>query len=239
MERLKQIFWCLAIGLTTLLGLSGCESDAMGDISNEVYIIDYGTVLITNGTGWENYYIIRDDGIALLVIRDQSFTGDDASLLIANGDRVLINYNVMSDLSPLQLPESCKAGYAIQLNALLTLPCQQTIIGQEPDTECSPVYLNSLHVGKSYLDLRFDYRSISNKKHEFKLYCPNPEDEVIDLYLVHYGDNDKGDDGVMVTSHRISFNIEALRTNTPRMFNLHWIDMQDMDKVHTGTLNAL
>jgi len=242
MERLKQIFWGLAIGLTTLLGLSGCEAEdnTAPDIKDDVYIIDYGTVLIADGYGSSNNnYIIRDDGIALLVIRDQSFTGDDASLLIANGDRVLINYNVMSDLSPLQLPESCKAGYAIQLNALLTLPCQQTIIGQEPDTECSPVYLNSLHVGKSYLDLRFDYWSISNKKHEFKLYCPNPEDEVIDLYLVHYGDNDKGDDGVMVTSHRISFNIEALRTNTPRMFNLHWIDMQDMDKVHTGTLNAL
>lgn len=236
MKRILNILLLLAVTVS----LCSCEAD-MADFEQreDEFVIDYGTVLITNGNGWENYYIIRDDGIALLVIRDQSFTGDDASLLIANGDRVLINYNVMSDLSPLQLPESCKAGYAIQLNALLTLPCQQTIIGQEPDTECSPVYLNALHVGKSYLDLRFDYRSISNKKHEFKLYCPNPEDEVIDLYLVHYGDNDKGDDGVMVTSHRISFNIEALRTNTPRMFNLHWIDIQDMDKVHTGTLNAL
>lgn len=225
------------IALAAMLGLSGCESDAMGDISNEVYIIDYGTVY-TSTDVMNSKYIIRDDGIALLVISDFGYEVGTSAPMV-NGDRVLINYNVIGDLAPTQLPESCKAGYAIQLNALLTLPCQQTIIGQEPDTECSPVYLNSLHVGKSYLDLRFDYRSISNKKHEFKLYCPNPEDEVIDLYLVHYGDNDKGDDGVMVTSHRISFDIETLRTTSPRMFTLHWVGLEDAEKVHTGTLNAL
>ena len=236
MKIMKRFLLSLIIALTALLGLSGCESDAMGDISNEVYIIDYGTVY-TSSNVMNNKYIIRDDGIALLVISDFGYEVGTSAPMV-NGDRVLINYNVIGDLAPTQLPESCKAGYAIELNALIVLPCQQIVVS-DPNTECSPVLINSLHVGKSHLDLRLDYKSIGNKKHEFKLYCPNPDEEIAHLYLVHYGDTDKNDDGVMVTSHRISFNIEALRTTSPRMFTLHWIGLEDAEKVHTGTLNAL
>ena len=118
------------------------------------------------------------------------------------------------------------------------MPCQQTIIGSEPTAKCSPVYVSSAHVGNSYLDLCFDYKSLDNKKHKFELYCPAPDDPILDLYLIHYGDDDKNNDGQMITSHRISFNIEALRSDEPRPFTLHWVGLDGADKERTGSLNA-
>lgn len=235
MKRFLNILLLIAVALS----VASCEVDIVADVErpNEEFVIDYGTVLITNGYGWENYYIIRDDGIALLVIRDQGYLYNSSSPVV-NGSRVLINYNVVGDLSPLQLPEACKAGYAIQLNALLSLPCQQTIIGTEPQNSCSPVYVSSAHVGNSYLDLCFDYKSQSSKLHTFELYCPAPDDPTLDLYLIHYGDDDKNNDGQMITSHRISFNIEALRGNEPRPFTLHWVGLEGTAKGRTGALNA-
>lgn len=231
MKRFLNILLLIAVALS----VASCEVDIVADVErpNEEFVIDYGTVLITNGYGWENYYIIRDDGIALGVFGERGYLNDTD-----NGSRVMINYNVLGDLSPLHLPESCKAGYAIQLNALRSLPCQQTIIGSEPQKSCSPVYVSSAHVGRSYLDLCFDYKSQDNKLHTFELYCPAPDDPILDLYLIHYGDNDKNNDGKMITSHRISFNIEALRGNEPRPFTLHWVGLEGADKERTGSLNA-
>ena len=230
MKRFLNILLLLVVAVS----LGACEADlADFDHKEDEFMIDYGTVLITNGNGWENYYIIRDDGIALGVFGERGYLNDTD-----NGSRVMINYNVMSDLSPFQLPESCKAGYAIQLNALRSLPCQQAIIGSEPTATCSPVYVSSAHVGKSYLDLCFDYKSLDNQKHKFELYCPAPDDPILDLYLIHYGDNDKNNDGQMITSHRISFNIEALRGDEPRPFTLHWVGLEGADKERTGSLNA-
>ena len=230
MKRFLNILLLLVVAVS----LGACEADlADFDHKEDEFMIDYGTVLITNGTGWENYYIIRDDGIALGVFGERGYLNDTD-----NGSRVMINYNVLGDLSPLHLPESCKAGYAIQLNALRSLPCQQTIIGSEPTAKCSPVYVSSAHVGNSYLDLCFDYKSLDNKKHKFELYCPAPDDPILDLYLIHYGDNDKNNDGQMITSHRISFNIEALRSDEPRPFTLHWVGLEGSDKERTGSLNA-
>lgn len=231
MKRILNILLLLAVTVS----LCSCEADAMADFENptEEFVIDYGTVFITNGNGWESYYIIRDDGIALGVFGERGYLNDTD-----NGSRVMINYNVLGDLSPLHLPESCKAGYAIQLNALRLLPCQQTIIGSEPQKSCSPVYVSSAHVGKSYLDLCFDYKSLDNQKHKFELYCPAPDDPILDLYLIHYGDDDKNNDGQMITSHRISFNIEALRGDEPRPFTLHWVGLEGADKKRTGSLNA-
>ena len=230
MKRFLNILLLLVVAVS----LGACEADLTDfDHKEDEFMIDFGTVLITNGTGWENYYIIRDDGIALGVFGERGYLNDTD-----NGSRVMINYNVLGDLSPLHLPESCKAGYAIQLNALRSLPCQQTIIGSEPTAKCSPVYVSSAHVGKSYLDLCFDYKSLDNKKHKFELYCPAPDDPILDLYLIHYGDNDKNNDGQMITSHRISFNIEALRGDEPRPFTLHWVGLEGADKERTGSLNA-
>lgn len=231
MKRILNILLLLAVTVS----LCSCEADAMGDFEQreDEFVIDYGTVLITNGNGWESYYIIRDDGIALGVFGERGYLNDTD-----NGSRVMINYNVLGDLSPLHLPESCKAGYAIQLNALRSLPCQQTIIGSEPTAKCSPVYVSSAHVGKSYLDLCFDYKSLDNKKHKFELYCPAPDDPILDLYLIHYGDDDKNNDGQMITSHRISFDIEALRSDEPRPFTLHWVGLESTAKGRTGALNA-
>ena len=230
MKRILNILLLLVVAVS----LGACEADlADFDHKEDEFMIDFGTVLITNGTGWENYYIIRDDGIALGVFGERGYLNDTD-----NGSRVMINYNVLGDLSPLHLPESCKAGYAIQLNALRSLPCQQTIIGSEPTANCSPVYVSSAHVGKSYLDLCFDYKSLDNKKHKFELYCPAPDDPILDLYLIHYGDDDKNNDGQMITSHRISFNIEALRGDEPRPFTLHWVGLEGADKERTGSLNA-
>lgn len=231
MKRILNILLLLAVTVS----LCSCEADAMGDFEQreDEFVIDYGTVLITNGNGWESYYIIRDDGIALGVFGERGYLNDTD-----NGSRVMINYNVLGDLSPLHLPESCKAGYAIQLNALRLLPCQQTIIGSDPTAKCSPVYVSSAHVGKSYLDLCFDYKSLDNKKHKFELYCPAPDDPILDLYLIHYGDDDKNNDGAMITSHRISFDIEALRGDEPRPFTLHWVGLEGADKERTGSLNA-
>lgn len=230
MKRFLNILLLLVVAVS----LGACEADLTDfDHKEDEFMIDYGTVLITNGNGWENYYIIRDDGIALGVFGERGYLNDTD-----NGSRVMINYNVMSDLSPFQLPESCKAGYAIQLNALRSLPCQQAIIGSEPTATCSPVYVSSAHVGNSYLDLCFDYKSLDNKKHKFELYCPAPDDPILDLYLIHYGDNDKNNDGQMITSHRISFNIEALRGDEPRPFTLHWVGLEGADKERTGSLNA-
>lgn len=231
MKRFLNILLLLVVAVS----LGACEADAMADFDHkeDEFMIDFGTVLITNGTGWENYYIIRDDGIALGVFGERGYLNDTD-----NGSRVMINYNVLGDLSPLHLPESCKAGYAIQLNALRSLPCQQTIIGSEPTANCSPVYVSSAHVGKSYLDLCFDYKSLDNKKHKFELYCPAPDDPILDLYLIHYGDDDKNNDGQMITSHRISFDIEALRGDEPRPFTLHWVGLEGADKERTGSLNA-
>lgn len=230
MKRFLNILLLLVVAVS----LGACEADLTDfDHKEDEFMIDYGTVLITNGTGWENYYIIRDDGIALGVFGERGYLNDTD-----NGSRVMINYNVLGDLSPLHLPESCKAGYAIQLNALRSLPCQQTIIGSEPTAKCSPVYVSSAHVGNSYLDLCFDYKSLDNKKHKFELYCPAPDDPILDLYLIHYGDNDKNNDGQMITSHRISFNIEALRGDEPRPFTLHWVGLEGADKERTGSLNA-
>ena len=230
MKRFLNILLLLVVAVS----LGACEADlADFDHKEDEFMIDFGTVLITNGTGWENYYIIRDDGIALGVFGERGYLNDTD-----NGSRVMINYNVLGDLSPLHLPESCKAGYAIQLNALRSLPCQQTIIGSEPTAKCSPVYVSSAHVGNSYLDLCFDYKSLDNKKHKFELYCPAPDDPILDLYLIHYGDDDKNNDGQMITSHRISFNIEALRGDEPRPFTLHWVGLEGADKERTGSLNA-
>ncbi len=230
MKRFLNILLLLVVAVS----LGACEADlADFDHKEDEFMIDFGTVLITNGTGWENYYIIRDDGIALGVFGERGYLNDTD-----NGSRVMINYNVLGDLSPLHLPESCKAGYAIQLNALRSLPCQQTIIGSEPTAKCSPVYVSSAHVGSSYLDLCFDYKSLDNKKHKFELYCPAPNDPILDLYLIHYGDDDKNNDGQMITSHRISFNIEALRSDEPRPFTLHWVGLEGADKERTGSLNA-
>lgn len=231
MKRILNILLLLVVAVS----LGACEADAMADFEKPTveFVIDYGTVLITNGNGWESYYIIRDDGIALGVFGERGYLNDTD-----NGSRVMINYNVLGDLSPLHLPESCKAGYAIQLNALRSLPCQQTIIGSEPQKSCSPVYVSSAHVGKSYLDLCFDYKSLDNQKHKFELYCPAPDDPILDLYLIHYGDDDKNNDGAMITSHRISFDIEALRGDEPRPFTLHWVGLEGADKERTGSLNA-
>ena len=230
MKRFLNILLLLVVAVS----LGACEADLTDfDHKEDEFMIDYGTVLITNGNGWENYYIIRDDGIALGVFGERGYLNDTD-----NGSRVMINYNVMSDLSPFQLPESCKAGYAIQLNALRSLPCQQAIIGSEPTATCSPVYVSSAHVGNSYLDLCFDYKSLDNKKHKFELYCPAPDDPILDLYLIHYGDNDKNNDGAMISSHRISFDIEALRGDEPRPFTLHWVGLEGADKERTGSLNA-
>ena len=230
MKRILNILLLLVVAVS----LCSCEAD-MADFEQreDEFVIDYGTVLITNGNGWESYYIIRDDGIALGVFGERGYLNDTD-----NGSRVMINYNVLGDLSPLHLPESCKAGYAIQLNALRLLPCQQTIIGSEPQKSCSPVYVSSAHVGKSYLDLCFDYKSLNNQKHKFELYCPAPDDPILDLYLIHYGDDDKNNDGQMITSHRISFDIEALRGDEPRPFTLHWVGLEGADKGRTGSLNA-
>lgn len=230
MKRILNILLLLAVTVS----LCSCEAD-MADFEQreDEFVIDYGTVLITNGNGWESYYIIRDDGIALGVFGERGYLNDTD-----NGSRVMINYNVLGDLSPLHLPESCKAGYAIQLNALRLLPCQQTIIGSEPQKSCSPVYVSSAHVGKSYLDLCFDYKSLDNQKHKFELYCPAPDDPILDLYLIHYGDDDKNNDGQMITSHRISFDIEALRSDEPRPFTLHWVGLEGADKERKGSLNA-
>ncbi|MBR2049431.1 MAG: hypothetical protein IJ957_01840 [Rikenellaceae bacterium] len=230
MKRILNILLLLVVAVS----LCSCEAD-MADFEQreDEFVIDYGTVLITNGNGWESYYIIRDDGIALGVFGERGYLNDTD-----NGSRVMINYNVLGDLSPLHLPESCKAGYAIQLNALRLLPCQQTIIGSEPQKSCSPVYVSSAHVGKSYLDLCFDYKSLNNQKHKFELYCPAPDDPILDLYLIHYGDDDKNNDGAMITSHRISFDIEALRGDEPRPFTLHWVGLEGADKGRTGSLNA-
>lgn len=230
MKRFLNILLLLVVAVS----LGACEADlADFDHKEDAFMIDFGTVLITNGNGWESYYIIRDDGIALGVFGERGYLNDTD-----NGSRVMINYNVLGDLSPLHLPESCKAGYAIQLNALRSLPCQQTNIGSEPTAKCSPVYVSSAHVGKSYLDLCFDYKSLDNKKHKFELYCPAPDDPILDLYLIHYGDDDKNNDGQMITSHRISFNIEALRSDEPRPFTLHWVGLDGVDKERTGSLNA-
>lgn len=230
MKRFLNILLLLVVAVS----LGACEADlADFDHKEDEFMIDYGTVLITNGNGWESYYIIRDDGIALGVFGERGYMNDTD-----NGSRVMINYNVLGDLSPLHLPESCKAGYAIQLNALRSLPCQQTIIGSEPTAKCSPVYVSSAHVGSSYLDLCFDYKSLDNKKHKFELYCPAPDDPILDLYLIHYGDNDKNNDGQMIISHRISFDIEALRGDEPRPFTLHWVGLEGADKERTGSLNA-
>ena len=230
MKRFLNILLLLVVAVS----LGACEADLTDfDHKEDEFMIDFGTVLITNGNGWESYYIIRDDGIALGVFGERGYLNDTD-----NGSRVMINYNVLGDLSPLHLPESCKAGYAIQLNALRSLPCQQTIIGSEPTAKCSPVYVSSAHVGKSYLDLCFDYKSLDNKKHKFELYCPAPDDPILDLYLIHYGDDDKNNDGQMITSHRISFNIEALRGDEPRPFTLHWVGLEGADKERTGSLNA-
>lgn len=230
MKRILNILLLLVVTVS----LCSCEAD-MADFEQreDEFVIDYGTVLITNGNGWESYYIIRDDGIALGVFGERGYLNDTD-----NGSRVMINYNVLGDLSPLHLPESCKAGYAIQLNALRLLPCQQTIIGSEPQKSCSPVYVSSAHVGKSYLDLCFDYKSLDNQKHKFELYCPAPDDPILDLYLIHYGDDDKNNDGAMISSHRISFDIEALRGDEPRPFTLHWVGLEGADKERTGSLNA-
>ena len=230
MKRFLNILLLLVVAVS----LGACEADlADFDHKEDEFMIDFGTVLITNGNGWENYYIIRDDGIALGVFGERGYLNDTD-----NGSRVMINYNVLGDLSPLHLPESCKAGYAIQLNALRSLPCQQTIIGSEPTAKCSPVYVSSAHVGNSYLDLCFDYKSLDNKKHKFELYCPAPDDPILDLYLIHYGDDDKNNDGAMISSHRISFDIEALRGDEPRPFTLHWVGLEGADKERTGSLNA-
>ena len=163
MKRFLNILLLLVVAVS----LGACEADlADFDHKEDEFMIDYGTMLITDGYGSSNnHYIIRDDGIALGVFGERGYLNDTD-----NGSRVMINYNVLGDLSPLHLPESCKAGYAIQLNALRSLPCQQTIIGSEPQKSCSPVYVSSAHVGKSYLDLCFDYKSLDNKKHKFELY---------------------------------------------------------------------
>lgn len=235
MKRILNILLLLAVAVN----LCSCsEADRVGDPTapdGNDYVIDYGTLYIAEGV--TDRYIIRDDGIALLIIRDQSFTAN-ITPPITNGSRVLINYNVMSDLSPFQLPESSKAGYAIQLNALLVLPCQQITLGQEPTRECSPVVVSSIHIGKTHLDLRLDYKSLTNQKHKFELYCPDPDAQVLDLYLVHIGDDDKNNSGAMISSHRISFDTTPLRSNKPRRIVLHWVDITGAKRGHSGEYNT-
>lgn len=236
MKRFLNILLLFVVALS----VASCEADMVSDVDRptEEFVIDYGTVMITDGYGSSsNNYIIRDDGIALLVIRDQGYLSAGASPIV-NGSRVLINYNVIGDLAPTQFPESCKAGYAIQLNALLALPCQQIAIDQEPTRECSPVVVSSMHIGKAHLDLRLDYKSHNNQKHKFELYCPNPNGEVLDLYLIHYGDDDKNNSGSMISSHRISFDTAPLRREQPRKIALHWVDITGTKRVHYGDYNA-
>ncbi len=235
MKRILNILLLLAVAVN----LCSCsEADRVGDPTapdGNDYVIDYGTLYIAEGV--TDRYIIRDDGIALLVSSDYSGVST-ANPPIISGNRVLINYHVLSDLDPMQVPESCKAGYAIQLNALLAIPCQQITLGQEPTRECSPVVVSSMHIGKAHLDLRLDYKSLTNQKHKFELYCPNPDAQVLDLYLVHIGDDDKNNSGAMISSHRISFDTTPLRSNEPRKIALHWVDITGTKRVHYGEYNT-
>ena len=235
MKQFLNILLLLAATLT----LSSCsDADMMGDTmapEGGAYVIDYGTVFVAEGVA--ERYIIRDDGIALLVMYD--YCGlNSANPYVANGGRVLVNYNVVGDLDQTQLPQSCKAGYIIQLNAVIAIPCQQIELGEEPTRECSPVVVSSIHIGKSHLDLRLDYKSLTNQKHKFELYCPNPDAQVLDLYLVHIGDDDKNNNGAMISSHRISFDITPLCSNEPRKIVLHWIDITGAKRGHRGNYNS-
>jgi hypothetical protein len=65
MKRFLNILLLLVVALS----FTSCEADMTADIAKpgEEFVIDYGTVLITDGQGRSNNYIIRDDGIALLV----------------------------------------------------------------------------------------------------------------------------------------------------------------------------
>ena len=78
----------------------------------------------------------------------------------------------------------------------------------------------------------------TNQKHDFKLYCPNPDAQELDLYLVHIGDDDKDNSGKMISSHRISFDITPLRSNEPRKVALHWVDITGTKRVHYGNYNS-
>ena len=235
MKRILNILLLLAVAVN----LCSCsEADRVGDPTapdGNDYVIDYGTLYIAEGV--TDRYIIRDDGIALLVSSDYSGLST-ANPPIISGNRVLINYHVLGDLDPMQVPESCKAGYAIQLNALLAIPCQQITLGQEPTRECSPVVVSSIHIGKAHLDLRLDYKSLTNQKHKFELYCPDPDAQVLDLYLVHIGDDDKNNSGAMISSHRISFDTTPLRSNEPRKIVLHWVDITGAKRGHRGEYNT-
>lgn len=234
MNRILNILLLLAVAVN----LCSCSADRVGDPTapdGNDYVIDYGTLYIAEGV--TDRYIIRDDGIALLVSSDYSGVST-ANPPIISGNRVLINYHVLGDLDPMQVPESCKAGYAIQLNALLAIPCQQITLGQEPTRECSPVVVSSIHIGKAHLDLRLDYKSLTNQKHTFELYCPDPDAQVLDLYLVHIGDDDKNNSGAMISSHRISFDTTPLRSNEPRKIALHWVDITGTKRVHYGEYNT-
>ena len=235
MKRILNILLLLAVAVN----LCSCsEADRVGDPTapdGNDYVIDYGTLYIAEGV--TDRYIIRDDGIALLVSSDYSGVST-ANPPIISGNRVLINYHVLGDLDPMQVPESCKAGYAIQLNALLAIPCQQITLGQEPTRECSPVVVSSIHIGKAHLDLRLDYKSLTNQKHKFELYCPDPDAQVLDLYLVHIGDDDKNNSGAMISSHRISFDTTPLRSNEPRKIVLHWVDITGAKRGHRGEYNT-
>ena len=235
MKRILNILLLLAVAVN----LCSCsEADRVGDPTapdGNDYVIDYGTLYIAEGV--TDRYIIRDDGIALLVSSDYSGLST-ANPPIINGNRVLINYHVLGDLDPMQVPESCKAGYTIQLNALLAIPCQQITLGQEPTRECSPVVVSSIHIGKAHLDLRLDYKSLTNQKHKFELYCPDPDAQVLDLYLVHIGDDDKNNNGAMISSHRISFDTTPLRSDEPRKIVLHWVDITGAKRGHRGNYNS-
>ena len=235
MKRILNILLLLAVAVN----LCSCsEADRVGDPTapdGNDYVIDYGTLYIAEGV--TDRYIIRDDGIALLVSSDYSGVST-ANPPIISGNRVLINYHVLGDLDPMQVPESCKAGYAIQLNALLAIPCQQITLGQEPTRECSPVVVSSIHIGNAHLDLRLDYKSLTNQKHKFELYCPDPDAQVLDLYLVHIGDDDKNNSGAMISSHRISFDTTPLRSNEPRKIVLHWVDITGAKRGHRGEYNT-
>ena len=235
MKRILNILLLLAVAVN----LCSCsEADRVGDPTapdGNDYVIDYGTLYIAEGV--TDRYIIRDDGIALLVSSDYSGLST-ANPPIISGNRVLINYHVLGDLDPMQVPESCKAGYTIQLNALLAIPCQQITLGQEPTRECSPVVVSSIHIGKAHLDLRLDYKSLTNQKHKFELYCPDPDAQVLDLYLVHIGDDDKNNSGAMISSHRISFDTTPLRSNEPRKIVLHWVDITGAKRGHRGEYNT-
>lgn len=235
MKRILNILLLLAVAVN----LCSCsEADRVGDPTapdGNDYVIDYGTLYIAEGV--TDRYIIRDDGIALLVSSDYSGVST-ANPPIISGNRVLINYHVLGDLDPMQVPESCKAGYAIQLNALLAIPCQQITLGQEPTRECSPVVVSSIHIGKAHLDLRLDYKSLTNQKHKFELYCPDPDAQVLDLYLVHIGDDDKNNSGAMISSHRISFDTTPLRSDEPRKIVLHWVDITGAKRGHRGEYNT-